>query len=239
MKNSVGNFYVTLHKMETKQVPSFSVILCALLIGGAGVLSGATVLARGNAGESAPLGATTYETNPMNEPNALGKAMLFLGNLMGFHPNREALKFFENHPQHLYRVVDVTRLSFRITQALCSSDDPRGDGDGTIDNAVLHFLWSFFLTGTLGPADARELLWAHELAPQLGPATFMDLHNNQLGIDFAKQLGVAKVKEIYFQSNASRFAEKFLPVRDHILELIRTNQFRVLKQAPTVSTCAP
>lgn len=180
---------------------------------------------------------TTYKSNPINEPTAIGKAMLMLGRLMGFHPNREVLKFFENHPQHLYRVVDVTRLSLRIAQALCGSEDPRGEGDGTIDNAVLHFVWSFFLTGTLGPEDARALLWAHELNAQLSPATSMDLQNNQLGIDFAKYFGVEKVREIYFQNRWQDFARKFEPVREQISTLIQNNKFVVLKAGPSTSTC--
>lgn len=181
--------------------------------------------------------STTYSTNPINEPGFFASILNQAADIMGYPLTRDETIFFAKNPATLITIRDITKLSLQLTSSLCLSEDPRGKGDGTAENAVLHFLWSFFLTGVLGRELATEFLMAHELVEKLSPATFMDLHNNELGSRFALEFGISQVRSLYFERNQQKFVQKLQPVILEIRQNLSQKQFLVIKSSSAESLC--
>jgi hypothetical protein len=86
----------------------------------------------------------------------------------------------------LAKMKQIWKNADDATSLLFYEYDPKGEMNNSPSGAFHHAYWSALITREFGADFANQFLYAHETRPKsFKEETFMDLHNNQIGINIA------------------------------------------------------
>ena len=86
----------------------------------------------------------------------------------------------------LFKMKQIWKNTDNATSLLFHEYDPEGEMNNSPSGAFHHAYWSAQITREFGADFAEQFTRAHETRPgSRKEETFMDLHNNQIGIDIA------------------------------------------------------
>lgn len=102
---------------------------------------------------------------------------------------------------------------------ICGVENEKRHSRDEVD-AVRHFIGASILSSVLGSSYVKRLLTAHEKRSKtFSDENYMDIYNNQLGIDFGPKIPYKKsIKKI---KRHNRWYKKNVTVRDHSFDFFK------------------